>query len=121
MAIREIDQMSARLFEESRLIRFSMGAFLLVVLGTVVLSGCSPASPAPAEVVSYVAKKAPLPPGVTAFCWEEPIVTPEQNGPGLDADEHWYHPSHTAIRQVRGGKWRPCSPVKSEVEKGSYK
>ena len=57
-----------------------------------------------------------VPPGVVRYCWEEPIVQLEPNGPGLDAEGRWYHPSYLAVREVRQGKWRPCLAVPSEVK-----
>src|SRR4051812_29955709 len=56
-----------------------------------------------------------VPPGVVRYCWEEPIVQFEPNGPGLDIESAWYHPSYIAVREVRQGRWRPCRPVPSEV------
>lgn len=57
-----------------------------------------------------------IPAGVVRYCWEEPIVQLEPNGPGLDAEERWYHPSYLAVREARDGKWVPCKPVPSEVK-----
>lgn len=64
--------------------------------------------------VSVGSQPAEVPPGVVRYCWEEPIVTFEQNGPGIDQEGHWYHPSYIAVRQVRSGKWRPCQ---AEIER----
>ena len=61
-------------------------------------------------------KPAPIPPGVVRYCWEEPMVAFEPNGPGIDTDGHWYKPAYTAVREVKQGRWRPCSPVLSEVK-----
>ena len=81
---------------------------------------CSAKEPAPAVVDAVIEpqivseRAATIPPGVVRYCWEEPIVALEQNGPGLDADGHWYHPHYTAVREVRQGRWRPCRTPKSE-------
>ena len=66
----------------------------------------------------YIAFEEParVPVGVVRYCWEEPMVQLEPNGPGLDEEERWYHPSYLAVREVRQGKWRPCRPVPSEVK-----
>ncbi len=69
---------------------------------------------APAPKVSVGSQPAEVPPGVVRYCWEEPMVTFEQNGPGIDQEGHWYHPSYIAVRQVRSGKWRPCE---AEIER----
>lgn len=63
-----------------------------------------------------VDKAAQVPPGIVRYCWEEPMVQFEPNGPGLTADGYWYQPSYVAVRKVRQGKWRPCKPVPSEVK-----
>ncbi|MCB0344390.1 MAG: hypothetical protein KDD66_04710 [Bdellovibrionales bacterium] len=69
---------------------------------------------APPAKVSVGSKPAEVPPGVVRYCWEEPIVAFEQNGPGVDQEGNWYHPSYIAVRQVRSGKWRPCE---AEIER----
>lgn len=86
------------------------------------VSGCGVSAPGPAEgpyverhVVTLPPADAPLPEGVIAYCWEEPMVDFEKVRPGLDTDRVWYHPSHTAVREVRSGKWRPCRPVVSQA------
>ena len=56
-----------------------------------------------------LAKDSYAPPGVVRYCWEEPMVEFEPNGPGVDVDGHWYHPFYLAVREVRSGRWRPCS------------
>ena len=65
----------------------------------------------------YVAleQPAPVPPGVVRYCWEEPMVQLEPNGPGVDTDNKWYHASYIAVREVKQGRWRPCRPVESEL------
>ena len=49
-----------------------------------------------------------IPRGVVRYCWEEPMVEFEPNGPGVDATGKWYNPYYLAVREVRMGKWRPC-------------
>lgn len=58
----------------------------------------------------------PVPPGVVRYCWEEPIVEFQDNGPGLDSEKQWYVPASTAVRMVKQGRWRPCRAVPSEVK-----
>ena len=65
-------------------------------------------------------RPAEIPPGVVRYCWEEPLVQFERNGPGVDAEGEWYHPFYIAAREVRQGRWRPCAPVPSEL-KGDLK
>lgn len=92
----------------------------VILIGIVVVSvGCSPSRKTTYQNENIVlTKEAPVPPGVARYCWEEPMVKLEQNGPGLDSEGKWYHPSYTAVREVRMGKWRPCERVVSEVEGG---
>ncbi len=60
-------------------------------------------------------KQAVIPPGVVRYCWEEPVVEYQDNGPGLNGDRTYYQPSYVAIRMSKQGKWRPCRSVPSEV------
>ncbi len=89
-----------------------VGYFLVL---SCVITGCGIISPRKPDV-TYVTKvvEASPPPGVVRYCWEEPMVQLEKNGPGLDVEGKWYHPSYIAVREVRNGKWRPCTPVPSE-------
>jgi hypothetical protein len=81
------------------------------------LYGCSDAALVTPETRNIVYDKpAPVPPGVVRYCWEEPMVQFEPNGPGLDVEGRWYSPSYIAVREVKQGRWRPCSPVPSEVK-----
>jgi hypothetical protein len=93
------------------------GAGLLLVC---VVSGCGKShfTESPELQTVYVAYDSPqpIPPGVVRFCWEEPVVEFQENGPGLDADRKWYVPSSVAVRMVKHGRWRPCNPVPSEVK-----
>lgn len=92
----------------------------VVLLFTALLSGCSgshfSSSPEPQTVYVAYDSAQPIPPGVVRYCWEEPIVEFQENGPGLDADKKWYVPSSVAVRMVKQGRWRPCKPVASEVK-----
>jgi len=98
-----------------RIDRF-LGIILLcgLIQGT---TGCSKKLGITPET-QYIAYEEParVPAGVIRYCWEEPMVQLEPNGPGLDDEEHWYHPSYLAVREVRQGKWRPCRQVPSEVK-----
>lgn len=61
-------------------------------------------------------RPAPIPPGVMRYCWEEPMVQFEPNGPGLNSEGTWYHPSYIAVRKVKQGRWRPCREMPSEIK-----
>ena len=76
--------------------------------------GCIKQPPPPKPEVIVVSRPAPVPEGAVRYCWEEPMVVDEKNGPGINDEGTWYHPAHTAVRSVRSGKWRPCRKVKSE-------
>lgn len=70
------------------------------------------------ENIEYVFEGRPATPpaGVVRYCWEEPIVAYEPNGPGVDAEGRWYHPSYIAVREIRQGRWRPCSELADEIK-----
>ncbi len=91
-----------------------------VVVVVFVGAGCGKShfstSPEPQTVYVAYDSAQPIPPGVVRYCWEEPVVEFQENGPGLDADKRWYVPSSVAVRMVKQGRWRPCSPVASEVK-----
>ena len=57
---------------------------------------------------NVVYERPPVPEGTEKYCWQEPQVTAEKNGPGVDEQGHWYHPSYNAIREVKMGRWVPC-------------
>ena len=83
------------------------------------LSGCSSApygQVTPETRYISVERPAAVPPGVQRYCWEEPIVAYEPEGPGLDIEGRWYSPSYVAVKEVRQGRWRPCRPMPSEVK-----
>lgn len=92
--------------------------YLLVFIGFVSLIGCARKGMIVPETQLIAGNKeiAPVPLGVERFCWEEPLVQFEQNGPGLDVDGNWYHPSYVAVREVRQGRWRPCNVVPNEIK-----
>ena len=80
-----------------------------VLIGLVALSGCVNKAEPPVIKRYVVVGEEPTPPeGVVRYCWEEPIVKREKQGPGLDTEGKWYKPAHVAVREVRMGKWRPC-------------
>ncbi len=86
--------------------------------------GCSPSAvstsePEVVDKTQYVVAAAPVPPGVVRYCWEEPMVTKEPNGPGLNSEGTWYSPSYKAVRMVRGGKWRPCNETDGASDGGT--
>jgi hypothetical protein len=82
------------------------------------LAACAPAPGYVTPETRYVIvdKPARIPPGVVRYCWEEPMVELEPNGPGVDTDGRWYHASYVAVREVKQGRWRPCRPVASEIK-----
>ena len=91
----------------------------MTLLAAFWMSGCAhiwDAPPSPEPLV--VAEAAPIPQGTVAYCWEEPLVIVQDNGPGVDSSGNWYHPYYKAIREVRSGKWRPCRPGEREAEEG---
>jgi hypothetical protein len=89
---------------------------LLLILNVMVFSGCASKQVVPETRYVVVDRPAEIPPGVARYCWEEPLVEYERNGPGLDAEGEWYHPYYVAVREVRQGRWRPCKSVGSEVK-----
>lgn len=78
--------------------------------------GCSNRRIEPETRYVAIEQKARIPAGVVRYCWEEPMVQLEPNGPGLDETQEWYHPSYLAVREAREGRWRPCKQVPSEVK-----
>lgn len=65
----------------------------------------------------YVGQPAKAPSGVVRYCWEEPIVDYQSQGPGLRDEGRWYYPSAVVVRQVRAGRWRPCE-IQPQESKG---
>lgn len=95
--------------------------WLLPVSAIILLSGCSSTAdeldPARENYEYVVVGAEPTTPeGVVRYCWEEPIADYEAVSPGVDSEGKWYYPSHIAVRQVRGGRWRPCEKMPSEVK-----
>ena len=90
------------------------GALLgLALLSSSVLTGCVSTPPAtppntPGIAAAVVGRPGRVPEGVVRYCWEEPIVDFESNGPGVDVEGKWYHPYYLAVREHRMGRWRPC-------------
>jgi hypothetical protein len=84
---------------------------LLAGLAAVVFStGCAKLwvrneAPVQRPIISDAAEP---PPGVVRYCWEEPKVAYEPNGPGVDVDGKWYQPYYQAVREVKMGRWVPC-------------
>ena len=98
-------------------IRTAIGSMACVVTLLTSVGCSSPKLPETQKIVQaepeVVAVERQPPPGVERMCWVEPEVALESNGPGVDAAGRWYHPSYKAVRQVRGGYWRPCREVKN--------
>lgn len=92
-----------------------LGGLFLAALPCAI-TACGPSRITPETQYVSVEHPARVPVGVVRYCWEEPMVEFEPNGPGLDAEGKWYRPSYLAVREVRQGRWRPCRPVPSEVK-----
>jgi len=97
----------------------------LPLLALIAVSACSSAKVEPLKVSleeprsQYVVVPAEVPKGVVRYCWEEPMVAYEHNGPGLNSEGTFYSPAYSAMRQVRGGKWRPCDTVDAVTDGGT--
>jgi hypothetical protein len=96
--------------QESRavILRLAFIIFVLASTGCVRRSAAKRASSNPSPIV--VEKVAE---GTEEYCWDEPRVKEERNGPGVDLDGHWYHSPHVAVREVKMGRWRPCGELKN--------
>lgn len=81
--------------------------FMAAVLIPLAFAGC-PRPPAASEQPVVISRPAEPPQGVVRYCWQEPKVVYEQNGPGLDPEKKYYHPSYRAVREARMGRWVPC-------------
>ena len=64
-----------------------------------------------------ISKPAPVPAGVVAMCWEEPMVKVETQAPGISPDGAWYHPHYKSVREVKEGRWRPCKKIASKRQR----
>ena len=100
----------------SRCLKGRLTAAGSLLLLAVLVSGCSDKRIVTETRYLSVEQPARVPAGVVRYCWEEPMVQLEPNGPGLDDAGHWYHPSYLAVREVRQGRWRPCKGIPSEVK-----
>lgn len=87
----------------------------LLLICLLALVGCSTASKKSTETVKnvYVVEPASVPVATEQYCWEEPVVEYQQDGPGLDSAGEWYYPAYNAVRRVKGGTWVPCSQLGS--------
>jgi hypothetical protein len=83
-------------------------SLILTALGLSVFAGCQRA-PQPNYTENVVVERPQVPEGTEKYCWQEPKVVNEKNGPGLDEQGHWYHPPYTAVREVKMGRWVPCN------------
>lgn len=100
-----------------RIKHYGLGLILLISLTT---ACSSEKSPAPAKEIQIVrSNPAAVPEGTVRYCWEEPMVDYQKIDAGLDIDGHYYYPGHTAVREVRMGRWRPCKKQRSVAEKRS--
>lgn len=90
----------------------------LLLSSSLLCLGCTTQQDTIRPETQYVVVDRParIPPGVVRYCWEEPMVQYEPQGPGLNEEKTWYAPAHMEIREVRMGRWRPCQPVPSEVK-----
>ena len=89
--------------------------FIMLLLSLVIgLSSCSSKEHLPVyedrENIDfvYVGHNPPVPDGVQRYCWEEPVVEVQQQGPGVNSAGTSYYPSSVVARQVKKGRWRPC-------------
>ena len=101
-------------FEACRLSR-SVTSIIALLLSCL-LFGCSSSLDQDREYVDYyyVGHQAQTPAGVVRYCWEEPLVEYESQGPGVREEGRWYYPSAVVVRQVRSGRWRPCETQPDE-------
>lgn len=95
-----------------------LGFVILAALLLTSLGACSASSSAEksstiqashgAVAIQRTAADPSPPAGIVRYCWEEPMVGLQKNGPGLNPEGTWYNPSYIAVREVRLGRWRPC-------------
>lgn len=104
------------------IITISAVAYIATVALCCFLTGCSSTQVSGQEYVDYyyVGHQAQPPAGVVRYCWEEPLVEYESQGPGVREEGRWYYPSAVVVRQVRSGRWRPCE-VRPDESKGETK
>jgi len=86
---------------------FNKLTFLILICSTLSV-GCH-RNRAPITQTEVVYETPPPPEGTEKYCWQEPKVVIEKNGPGVDEQGHWYHPPYNAVREVKMGRWVPCS------------
>ncbi len=80
----------------------------LTLLASALSTGCHRNHASPKET-QVVYETPPPPEGTEKYCWQEPKVVNEKNGPGVDEQGHWYHPPYNAVREVKMGRWVPCA------------
>lgn len=95
------------------------GVALVLVTGLLLplFTGCGTRTPKIVTQVDVTELPPGKVPGVNRYCWEQPKVIREANGPGLNADGTYYQPAYTAVREVKQGRWKNCEtgePVKPE-------
>jgi hypothetical protein len=97
--------------------RYGAVLVLLSALLFPVVTGCGSRTPKIVTQVDVTELPPGKVPGVNRYCWEQPKVAREANGPGLTADGAYYQPAYTAVREVKQGRWKNCEtgePVKPE-------
>ena len=90
---------------------------LTCFISTLLLVSCF-SSKAPKKVVvvkevvrpNFIYQKEVVPEGAEKYCWQEPLIQYDKEGPGVDPEGNWYSHEHAAAREVKSGYWRPCSP-----------
>lgn len=82
--------------------------FFLFLMLTVISSCVRQEPPRPEVKIEYVSQPARVPEGAVKYCWEEPVVEKQKERPGVNAEGTWYQPAHTAVREVRSGRWVAC-------------
>jgi hypothetical protein len=92
-----------------------LGVGLCLLLGLGVIGCSSSSSAGGSSAVEPESAAFSRPPGVVRYCWEEPIVDYERVNPGLHSEGKWYYPAHLAVKEVRMGRWRPCTEIRSKT------
>jgi hypothetical protein len=104
----------ARLLRRRTALFFLLGSSALFPLG---LTACGSRAPKIVTQVDVTELPPGKVPGVNRYCWVQPKVVREANGPGLNAEGTYYQPAYTAVREVKQGRWKNCEtgePVKPE-------
>ncbi len=89
-----------------KLVTMKTFAVSSLLLGSLLVSGCSTKSTSAVEVIPQTRVAVITAPGVVDHIWEEPMVDVVDVPPGLDPEGRYYRPSHQAIVEIRQGHWR---------------